>query len=251
MPPEPTCGSASCPRITNHGGGLLSNPRVYLVTFTARERRLAALPPQLPSQLPAVTRAAFAARGASWWLDEYHVLPGAFAGAIQIQNRTLATARTINDDALASALRAARQARTLPSPAAALYVVVTRANQGVYYYDQHGRETSASDFCGYHSTSGAPNSRPFAYIVLPNETGNLACSAGLTATDTWTYTYGHELAEALTDPFGNGWFGPPPHDDEIADICETELPSVRVLWLHRAYFFPRLYDKKRHRCRAW
>jgi hypothetical protein len=79
---------------------------------------------------------------------------------------------------------------------------------------------AAGSFCGYHSSTST-----VLYAVIPFNAVPPHCQSdnprpNHSDADPTLSTLAHELAETVTDPFGNGWFDP--SGEEIADLCITE-----------------------------
>jgi len=74
-------------------------------------------------------------------------------------------------------------------------------------------------YCGYHFNAGNVY---YAVIAFAN---CLGCQFDGDFLDTLTEASSHELAEAVTDPQGNGWFDPA-SGDEIGDLCNRQ--AVRM-----------------------
>ena len=93
---------------------------------------------------------------------------------------------------------------------------------------------SHRDDCAYHErldvAPGAGRNLAPVLTVLPyvgEAPFGVACGASAVnagargALDSVSITEGHELAEAITDPEGDGWHGTGP-ESEIADVCQTQ-----------------------------
>ena len=82
-------------------------------------------------------------------------------------------------------------------------------------------EQSCVGYCGYHFNFGNVY---YAVIPFANCPG---CQFNGDFLDTLTEVSSHELAEAVTDPAGNGWLDPSlKPSDEIGDICNRQ--TVRM-----------------------
>jgi len=93
----------------------------------------------------------------------------------------------------------------------------------------------SSGFCAYHSTgTGVSAPTGLTYTVIPfgiwNSPLEYSCEgpseypSGNSALDIALSTYSHEVAEAITDPTGNGW-----HDvygNENGDLCNSAYGTV-------------------------
>lgn len=115
----------------------------------------------------------------------------------------------------------------------ALYFIFTPANVGVCIYPGTARSDfcTTNAFCAYHANT---TSNSFLYAVEPDAAAVIdgACDpqqpvgpevrpAGNGA-DATINTISHEQIEAITDPFGSGWFaGDTAH--EIGDLCAYDF----------------------------
>jgi hypothetical protein len=143
-----------------------------------------------------------------------------------------------------------------------------------------------SNYCGWHSASGfqgIPSSQTI-YADLPYISGTpcdidyaeSAASAtqypGLSTTpgiDAVVGVFSHELAESMTDPLENGWYGPGGGGDEIGDKCAaqyavgqlaygfTGLPQTASTAYYNAilngsdYLLQMEFDNRTARCNQW
>jgi len=89
----------------------------------------------------------------------------------------------------------------------ALWIVFLPPNVQVSAFN----EGSCVDFCGYHEALGAT-----AYGVIPFP-DCAPCLGGTPALDSLTSVLSHEICEAITDPFANGWYAS--NGYEIGDMC--------------------------------
>lgn len=81
---------------------------------------------------------------------------------------------------------------------------------------------SATGYCGYHSSTAGG----LIYAVIPYNAVPGHCQSGnprpnSSTADPALSTVAHELAEMVTDPFGNGWSDSA--GEEIADLCITSF----------------------------
>lgn len=115
--------------------------------------------------------------------------------------------------------------------------------------------------CGYHeylkSNTGQQGS-PWAYIAYPMNEALKGCADALQSpngdlvADITVDTLSHELLEAVTDPFIDGWTSP---SSEIADKCQFITPAIvnpktggDVTWQGHTYMIQEEYDNLRHGC---
>jgi hypothetical protein len=121
------------------------------------------------------------------------------------------TGRLVTDAEIQQAIQGWIANKTVPSPTAnSLYFVYFPPNVTVSFQGSQSCQT----FCGYHEHI---NNSIF-YAVEPHITC-AGCSFG-SILDSLTKVSSHELAEAVTDPAGTGWWDPNT-GDEIGDICNT------------------------------
>jgi hypothetical protein len=85
-------------------------------------------------------------------------------------------------------------------------------------------QCSANYFCAYHNSFVDSNNEPVIYANEPYQQAIDACSSGSSpnsdGADSTINTISHEHNEAITDPFGDGWYAnDPPNYDENGDLC--------------------------------
>jgi hypothetical protein len=76
---------------------------------------------------------------------------------------------------------------------------------------------AAGSFCGYHSSTSTVLYAVIPYNAVPPHCQSDNPRPNRSAADPTLSTLAHELAETITDPFGNAWFDP--SGEEIADLC--------------------------------
>jgi hypothetical protein len=91
-------------------------------------------------------------------------------------------------------------------------------------YDSLPDQCSANYFCAYHDSFVDSNNEPVIYANEPYQPAIDACASGSSpnadGADTTINTISHEHNEAITDPFGDGWYAnDPPNFDENGDLC--------------------------------
>jgi len=94
------------------------------------------------------------------------------------------------------------------------------------FFDQHVTIsdpgfTQCQQFCGYHTYMYGNNNNLFTYSVYP--TCASGCSSGMAALES---VISHEIAETMTDPEMNGWYGTGGTGSEIGDICAWQDATV-------------------------
>lgn len=115
---------------------------------------------------------------------------------------------------------------------------------------------SANGYCGYHSASASGT----LYAVIPYNAITGHCQSGnprpnASTADPALSTISHELAETVTDPYGNAWTTA--SGDEIADVCLTDDGRAlggtgaaawdEVIGGHH-YWLQELFSRLRNRC---
>lgn len=164
--------------------------------------------------------------------------------------------------------------RTYPQPRGhmeTLYVV--HMPPGVIV-ESDDLQQSCRDFCGYHKYSrydpqefcvteylgGQPYERCvfdgplFAYALLPDFSQSAcatACGSGATPFDRYTELVEHEIIEAITNPFGDGWanlcaFVRP--YEELVDVCSYDLSEVSGEPVRNFYAPRRTYSDTAPQC---
>jgi hypothetical protein len=125
--------------------------------------------------------------------------------------------------------------RLRPPDANRLYFVFVEPGVEVVTADG---SNSVTDFWSYHSDFAGPTGAPVSYAVVPYLDGGSGTLPGLTPFQTVTEVSSHELAEAVTDPFGNNvgvaaWYDGSWRDPntgqrggEIADITDGTIVDL-------------------------
>jgi Domain of unknown function (DUF4214) len=147
-------------------------------------------------------------------MNEYGVGRGTFLGN-GIVDPGLLGASTVNDATIQVEVANDITAGRLPGASLnKLYIVFTPPNVNVI----SGSESSLIDFFGYHNTFAYGIAGTVNYAVIASPIGN-GDDGSLTDFQTITHAITHELAEAVTDPLGNGWTDAVT-GDEIADVVD-------------------------------
>jgi hypothetical protein len=214
------------PAVTYHGGAVLANVGVealFLGSEWATDPSLAAQTGQVGTFLQFLTNSTFmdmlgragygVGRGA--YLDG-HVDPAPLAA-------------TVSDTQIQGTLAASIVNGSLGAPDAnRLYFVFVEPGLNVTTWFG----TSADDFYGYHSAFLGPTGVAVNYAVVPYPTAPNGPYPHLSPFETLTKVSSHELAEAVTDPQGDGFGRTAWYDDtwrdptsgtrggEIADITD-------------------------------
>jgi PKD domain-containing protein/phosphate-induced protein 1 len=119
------------------------------------------------------------------------------------------------------------QAHNLPLGINTEYFILTP--QGVGSCDDSSSQSCAfSTYCGWHTAYGSP-SNPLLFADMPWQSGMPGCdltgnaSLHTTGIDPVVNTFSHELAETMTDPEENAWYGSGGGSDEIGDKCAYQF----------------------------
>ncbi len=196
--------------VTYHGGPLLRNVQVEPVFYgqywnsDAGQRQAS----NLDSFLSFLTNSSYMDM-----LGEYGVGRGALVDN-GIVTGTATSASSVDDTTLQQTLANAIAAGTLPTVNSnRVYVVFTAPNVDVVL----GSQDSVHNFYGYHDFFADLVGDQVYYAVIAHPIGN-GPFYNLDDFQTITKTVSHELAEAVTDPGGGGWFDGRT-GNEIGDIA--------------------------------
>ena len=152
----------------------------------------------------------------------------------------------LTDDQIATEIARVAVAGGLPQDRAHLYAMITPRGVEVCFSSKNGAHggqctlsSSTTDpsggFCAYHEAgNGVTVSSALTYTVIPygivgsplaySCEGPAQYPSGNAALDVALSSYSHEVAEAVTDPAGNGW-----HDvygNENGDLCNSAYGTV-------------------------
>lgn len=171
---------------------------------------------------------------ASPWMDvlwEYSTEFTAIDRGRLLPSVTITTSNPTNpttDAQLQASLQSWIQTGAAPKPTAnTLYFLYLP--QGVVVTDPTGAQSCVA-MCGYHSAIGGG---PF-YAVIPYAACP-GCYFGSSAIlDILTKVSSHELAEAVTDPAGDGWFDSV-SGEENGDICNDHTSHVNGFWIQSTW----------------
>ncbi len=194
------------PPIPLNGGGVLSDPSIVVVTFAGD--------PMADS---------VEAYGdwivGSQWLGAVGGEYGVGSARMLAKVRLTTSAPTFASTAAFSAYVASMVGVALPAPpsASTLYVVVL---PGGASFTDSAIGVLCNDFTGYHD---AGPQREYTFAVIGDCPKHVA---GLTDTQQVQRVFSHEVIEALTDPFGDGYAARDPANPwrwvgggEVADVC--------------------------------
>lgn len=224
VPLTPARALTAAPKLAYHGGPVLGSVEVVLAFWGADwSSGDAQLMAQLDGYFDYILTSSFMAT-----LQEYSTPSTSIRSGRRIASVVAAAGEPnaqVTDDQIQKALQQWIAGGTVPQPDAnTVYFVYLRP--GITVSFQGGLSCKA--FCGYHENIG----NSIFYAVEPYITC-AGCSFGAIL-DSLTTVSSHELAEAITDPDGNGWYDDG-SGDEVGDICAgstTRLGDylVQNLW---------------------
>jgi hypothetical protein len=258
------CTTNPCPatnaQLADEGGPLKSRASVWFLTFSDQPTSLSPSTGYIPGTLAVTEPSAAGATNAvldsayfTSWATEYSrmatnqmLLPGSYAGTVNVYNPTLADAAIVDNATISAALQDAQTAGILPAFGAnAIFVLWFRAGQEITVNAQS--INSLHDFCAYHSfvpvyaPSAPGNTQDLDYIVMPNESAVAGCAFAGTPFGAMTTALSHELAETVTDPGDGPAWTSPLTGDEVADLCNagtsTPITSLTGFTYQVAYLF--------------
>jgi hypothetical protein len=141
--------------------------------------------------------------------------------------------RCLSDSQLAAELRSVVKVNSLPTDASHLYSIFTPEGVEVCFDSANSACTLSNSnrsgqFCAYHTNDqGSTNPSTLLYSVEPypiyDSATGYACNGadqfplGVPAADVGISTFSHEIAEAVTDPYGTAWIDSA--GNEIGDLC--------------------------------
>jgi hypothetical protein len=204
-------------QLTYRGGKLIKNVAVFVVYWGKKWATAASAQPLkagIDKFFTDIVASPLIDQLAEYSVKGQEIGHGTFLGSKIIT--TGAPTRSVTDSHIATQVTAWIAAGTVPKRTAnSLYFVYL--DPGVV--SVLGGSKSCTNFCGYHSATGATY---YAVMPYPSCSG---CLGGMGVLDALTGTSSHELCEAITDPVpGSGWY-----DDangEIGDICAWSFKNV-------------------------
>lgn len=244
-------------RVSFGGGPVLNHPYVYLVRFISHSGLVSAkgyVPGTFKATAPNAASLAMATlRGpGSAVLKEYHLTvpykSARFGGYMNVVS-PLASAKTISDPEIATALGQPMNKAFVPKGYQPIFILFTPSGQTVI----DGNSTSQAGFCAYHSFDASPTMRVLPYVVVPNEGLASTCDdvpGGATSSfEQMGPQLSHELFETVTDPTIVPGFTDVSTGNEIADICQGSIAFAgRVNYRSHAYYLAPVYSKTAHAC---
>lgn len=193
---------ATTSSLSNHGGQVQSGPQVYVV-FWGWTSDPVGEQPYLINFLSSV--------GGSAWLQTVVQYGGGNGATMYVGSWSDATPipASPTDAQLQAEAQAAMTHFGLSGNTAIQMIVATPTG--------HSTAGSGTTFCAYHGKLANSAS----YTVLPYQHDFASCTVNVTGgqLDAVSIVAGHELAESITDPNLNAWYGTGGLDDEIGDKC--------------------------------
>ena len=159
---------------------------------------------------------------------------GCAVDAGPVYNDDASYSACVNDLQISEEITRVVTAESLPLDRSHLYAIFTPKGLEVCFDDAGtsctpNNDVSADGFCAYHSST-TTESLPVIYSVEPypvwDSATGYACNGdnqfplGNPAADIAISTYSHEVAEAITDPFGTAWIDSV--GNEIGDLCNFD-----------------------------
>jgi hypothetical protein len=201
------------PQVHNGGGKLLSAAQLVAVSFDGDPLRA-----DIESFVSRIG-------GSHYWnatTSEYGIGSASAQAPLHIADAP----PVVTDSALQTMLSEQLATPGVPTPSdQSVYVVFLPTTTGLEHADGTPR-------CGgYHSSMIAPSGQRIAYAVVAR-----CIESDQVTRDEVTTLASHELIEAVTDPFDDGYHAPPPSSDwawtfamnggEVGDLCEHDAASV-------------------------
>jgi hypothetical protein len=180
-------------------------------------------------------------------LNQYNVGRGSFMGEHVITDYKGPT-KVVNEQAIVNMLdyeiRSYNDTNHLPAPDAnTLYVVVLPPNVEASAViggstQTSGFENGLKHFYAYHDSAYDPGIGNLYYAVIANPTGNIQIP-GLDVFQQMTEVGSHELAEAVTNPSGGGWYDTNPKSptkgQEIGDLANLLYGNYQGFTVQQEY----------------
>jgi len=209
--------------ITLHGGSVLTSIRVYHIYWSGDY----AFRTPVEAFVTCILQSAYID-----WLAEYSTSSrtpigrGIFMGSTQLAGPVSGrVSRQDVTDALVAGLKNDSLLAASLNQQDALYMFYFDSSVTLTLDEQQGPQScSPGGFTGYHSYFFSEVlAQSFLFAVIADCTGPAA--AWDVQLDAITATVSHEIIEAITDPYGSGWYQRGPAAFlEIADVCEFWAP---------------------------
>jgi hypothetical protein len=227
--------AAAATQVAYHNGALLSNVEVVAVFLGAQWQAVpfSAALTEISNFCRNFVTSAAVAQLSEYGVPAWPIEPGSYKGSVVLSTPTIGSA--IDDAAIQEVLTEAIAAgRLLRQTANSLYVAFLPDQTTV---TAPGIGASCNGHCGYHS---AINDVVYAVIPYPSCDGCRPTTPQLWAVfDCLTTTTSHEICEAITNPFGTGWYIDDGIETEIGDVCAWKPKAVgaytvQQVWSNRA-----------------
>jgi hypothetical protein len=227
--PDPTT-EATPVRLTNYGGPVIPNVKIYAVYWTSR----AQFQSQLNSFYTSIVDSTYMD-----WLKEYdtstqQIRRGSFGGSFVITPSHTST--SLMDADIQAEIAAQMDAGVLPQTDGvnALYMLHFPAGIKISLPNGSSTATSCVQFCAYHGTF--KKSDKYVFYGIHPDLGQSGCNAGCgggSVQDNTTSVASHEMVEAITDAAVGlatdlapplAWYND--QQGEIGDICNGRQSRV-------------------------
>ncbi|MBV9149214.1 MAG: hypothetical protein JO024_05080 [Candidatus Eremiobacteraeota bacterium] len=208
--------AAPAQQLEYHGGSVLASIQIKAVFWGDAWRTDAsasAMLPRIEQFLQWIVTSSLIDQLAEYSTPTQQIVHGSYQGAATIPG---SVATTITDADVQNQL--ANLWKTQPSlGAGALWPVFLPPNVQISAFNQQ----SCVDFCGYHE---AVSNTAYAVVPFPDCS---SCVGSAQPFDSLTTVVSHEVCEAITDPFADGWYAP--NGYEIGDLCAVPTWQTKLL----------------------
>ncbi|MBV9277600.1 MAG: hypothetical protein JOZ97_05125, partial [Candidatus Eremiobacteraeota bacterium] len=208
--------AAPAQQLEYHGGQLLASIQIKAVFWGDAWRSdssAAVLMPQIERFLQWIVTSPLIDQLAEYSSPSLQIIHGAYQGSTTIGG---SVATSITDTDVQNQLT--NLWKSQPSlGAGALWPVFLPPNVQISAFGQR----SCVDFCGYHE---AVSNTAYAVVPFPDCT---SCLGGMQPFDSLTSVVSHEVCEAITDPFTDGWYAA--NGYEIGDLCAVPTWQTKTL----------------------
>lgn len=212
------------PNFTYGGGPLLHNTQVSVVSWNPAVQFSGSLPGfySTINSSPYVT-----------WLNEYSA-GGAGNLVAAVVDPNPPASNPVQQFQIEQELTNLVSQGALPPPGAnSLYMVHFPPGVQILAGGWFSCVDASDGFCGFHSSFSSPYGTMIYGVIADVGPCGSRCGPSDAFGNTTT-TAGHELLEAITDPFNNsGWTDP--NNGEIADACQGLVGTVSGYTVHRGW----------------
>ncbi|MBV8726974.1 MAG: hypothetical protein JO233_04250 [Candidatus Eremiobacteraeota bacterium] len=208
--------AAPAQQLEYHGGPLLTSIQIKAVFWGDawhNDTSAVAMKPQIEKFLQWIVTSALVDQMAEYSTATQQIVRGAYQGSALIPGTVAAT---VTDADVQNQLT--NFWKSQPNlGASALWPVFLPPNVQISAFNQR----SCVDFCGYHE---AVSNTAYAVVPFPDCS---SCIGNMQPFDSLTTVVSHEVCEAITDPFANGWYAP--NGYEIGDLCAVPTWQTKTL----------------------